>query len=89
MCVAIIEAHGGDNKLSEARNKKGETPLFLAALHGHKDAFLYLHFCCTDQSSGLWKRTSDGETVLHCTIRREHFGYLLLILIHFIFTLCS
>ncbi|KAI9118912.1 hypothetical protein K1719_009587 [Acacia pycnantha] len=73
MCVAIAEAHGRDNKLTEARNKKGETPLFLAALQGHKDAFLFLHhFRCPDQSSRLWQR-SDGETVLHCTIRREHF----------------
>ncbi|KAI9119137.1 hypothetical protein K1719_009812 [Acacia pycnantha] len=73
MCVAIAEAHGGDNKLSEARNKQGETPLFLAALHGHKDAFLFLHHFGSDQSSRLWNRTSDNETVLHCTIRREHF----------------
>ncbi|KAI9119327.1 hypothetical protein K1719_010002 [Acacia pycnantha] len=77
MCKAIAEAQGGYHnqlKIEEARNKNKETPLFLAALHGHKDAFLYLHSRCPDhQSSGLWKRTSDGETVLHCTIRREHF----------------
>ncbi|KAK4263368.1 hypothetical protein QN277_028790 [Acacia crassicarpa] len=72
-CKAIGEAQrGGNNQLMiEARNNKGETPLFLAALHGHNDAFFYLHSCCPNQS-GLWKR-SDGETVLHCTIRREHF----------------
>ncbi|KAI9126191.1 hypothetical protein K1719_002612 [Acacia pycnantha] len=74
MCKAIAEAQGGgDNQLMiEARNKEGETPLFLAALHGHNDAFLYLHFRCPHQSRP-WKRTSDGETVLHCTISREHF----------------
>ncbi|KAI9119350.1 hypothetical protein K1719_010025 [Acacia pycnantha] len=74
MCKAIAEAQGSaDSQLMiEARNKEGETPLFLAALHGHNDAFLYLHFCCPDQFSRLWQR-NDGETVLHCTIRREHF----------------
>ncbi|KAK4280035.1 hypothetical protein QN277_011713 [Acacia crassicarpa] len=75
MCVAIAEAQvrGGNTLMVEARNEKGETPLFLAALHGHKDAFLYLHILCPDQSRRLWKRAGDGETVLHCTIRREHF----------------
>lgn len=79
MCACIAEARGGNNLL-EARNKKGETPLFLAALHGHKHAFLYLNSRCPgDHSSRLWKRTSDGETVLHCTIHRELFGSLLLV----------
>ncbi|XP_054796559.1 uncharacterized protein LOC129301951 [Prosopis cineraria] len=73
MCVSIAEADQGNHKPIEARNKKGETPLFLAALHGHMEAFLYLYSRCPDKSSGPCKRTSDGETVLHCTIRREHF----------------
>ncbi|XP_028758444.1 uncharacterized protein LOC114717473 [Neltuma alba] len=70
-CIAEAERN---TQLIEARNKEGETPLFLAALHGHMDAFLYLHSCCPDPSSRLWKRSSDGETILHCTIRPDHFG---------------
>ncbi|KAI9126574.1 hypothetical protein K1719_002170 [Acacia pycnantha] len=73
MCKAIAKARDVyDDRLIEARNKQGETPLFLAALHGHKDAFLYLN-SLFHKFSILWRRTSDGETVLQCTIRREHF----------------
>ncbi|XP_028794229.1 serine/threonine-protein phosphatase 6 regulatory ankyrin repeat subunit C-like [Neltuma alba] len=81
MCKCIAEAQR-DTQLIEARNEKGETPLFLAALHGHMDAFLYLHSRCPDPSSGLWKRSSDGETILHCTIGREHFGWVAFEIIH-------
>ncbi|KAI9082872.1 hypothetical protein K1719_035202 [Acacia pycnantha] len=75
MCKAIAQAlvDRDNTRMVEARNKNGETPLFLAALHGHMDAFLYLHDLWPDQSNRLWKRAGDGETVLHCTICREHF----------------
>ncbi|KAI9119396.1 hypothetical protein K1719_010071 [Acacia pycnantha] len=74
MCRCIAEAQGGgDNKLIEARNKSQETPLYLAALHGHKDAFLYLHSRCADKTVGPCRRGGDGDTVLHCTIRRDYF----------------
>ncbi|XP_028791241.1 ankyrin repeat-containing protein At5g02620-like [Neltuma alba] len=72
MCKCIAEAQR-DTQLIEARNKEGETPLFLAALQGEEEAFLYLHSRCPDPSRRLWKRSSDGETILHCTIRRDHF----------------
>lgn len=79
MCKCIAEAQGGDDnyKLIEARNKVQETPLYLAALHGHKDAFLYLQSLCADKSVGPCRRGSDGDTVLHCTIRRDHFGLII------------
>ncbi|KAK4281208.1 hypothetical protein QN277_012730 [Acacia crassicarpa] len=74
MCRCIAEAQGGgDCKLIEARNRNQETPLYLAALHGYKDAFLYLYSRCADKTVGPCRRGSDGDTVLHCTIRRDYF----------------
>lgn len=80
MCKCIVEAHQGGHvdhnyKLIEARNKNQETPLYLAAVHGHKDAFRFLQSHCDDKSVGPCRRGSDGDTVLHCTISRDHFGY--------------
>ena len=62
------------------RNKVGESPLFLAAFHGHKPSFLYLHLLFlaaqdTDfETSNPVYRRNDGETALHCAIRWEYFG---------------
>ncbi|XP_028799240.1 espin-like [Neltuma alba] len=59
------------------RNNVGETPLFLAALNGHQQTFLYLHSTCMEVEpmlpASIWKR-NDGDTILHFTIRRKHFG---------------
>ncbi|XP_054790090.1 uncharacterized protein LOC129295577 [Prosopis cineraria] len=73
MCECIAEALGGECNLIVARNKNQETPLYLAALQGHKDAFMCLHSRCPDKSVGPCRRGSDGDTVLHSTIRRDHF----------------
>ncbi|XP_028758440.1 uncharacterized protein LOC114717469 [Neltuma alba] len=75
MCESIAQAQpqGADSNLIVARNKKGETPLYLAALQGHTEAFLYLYDRCADKSVGPFRRTRDGDTVLHCTIRQDHF----------------
>ncbi|XP_050364603.1 uncharacterized protein LOC126783223 [Argentina anserina] len=57
-------------------NKDKETPLFLAALHGKKDAFLYLHYICTPEKSRPnydYCRRGDGETILHCAIAGDYF----------------
>ncbi|XP_028790148.1 uncharacterized protein LOC114746127 [Neltuma alba] len=66
-----------DERLALKSNKEGETPLFLAALNGHKDTFQYLHSVCskisTTRFSELWRR-ENGDTILHCTIQREYFG---------------
>ena len=70
MCRSIIDKTDSKTSLS-ARNKEGETPLFKAALHGHKEAFLYFHYICG--SSDYCKR-NDGETILHCAISEEYFG---------------
>ncbi|PON92521.1 Transmembrane protein [Trema orientale] len=52
------------------RNDKGETPLFLAALHGKRDAFIYLHSLSKDE---YLVRRNDGDTVLHAAITGEYF----------------
>lgn len=66
-----------DESLVCEHNNEGETPLFLAALLGHQPAFLFLHSICKEKEpllpSSMWKRT-NGDTILHCTIRRKHFG---------------
>uniref|UniRef100_A0A7N2N5J5 Uncharacterized protein n=1 Tax=Quercus lobata TaxID=97700 RepID=A0A7N2N5J5_QUELO len=60
------------------RNNAGESPLFLAAFHGHKPNFLYLKSLCPDpdsnpgQSNPFYRR-KDGETILHCAIKWEYF----------------
>ncbi|KAL4604635.1 hypothetical protein ACB092_10G205200 [Castanea dentata] len=60
----------------DARNKAGESPLFLAAFYGHKDIFLCLHKLLVDTettSINPFYRRNDGETILHSAIRWEYF----------------
>ena len=81
------------------RNNVGESPLFLAAFHGYKPIFLYLHLLLLKASDTDIKsidpayRRNDGETALHCAIRWEYFGehfftspsYYLSIILYFFF----
>ncbi|KAI4301211.1 hypothetical protein L6164_034512 [Bauhinia variegata] len=78
MCQRIVLI---DPMLVVDRNNNRETPLFLAALHGHKETFLYLHSVASSMFSSEdtlmkltrpWRRLG-GETILHCTIQREYF----------------
>lgn len=71
MCHCIAQKH---KDLVGARNKLAETPLFLAALHGKKDAFLCLHKICGPDEGSKYCRKNDGETILHCAIAGEYFG---------------
>ena len=75
MCRIITEFHSAEysTTLLSVRNNEGETPLFSAALHGHKNAFLYLHSICRDERSNYCKR-SNGDSILHCAISEEHYG---------------
>nr|XP_029150055.1 E3 ubiquitin-protein ligase MIB2-like [Arachis hypogaea] len=72
-------------ELRTLKNKKGETPLFFAALNWHKEAFAYLHH--THESLPITfpelVRDHDGDTILHCAIRREHFDLAVIILHYF------
>ena len=62
------------------RNKAGETPLFLAAFHGYKPIFLYLHMALLEDTDTDFMsvdpgyRRGGGETALHCAIKWEYFG---------------
>ncbi|XP_028789083.1 serine/threonine-protein phosphatase 6 regulatory ankyrin repeat subunit C [Neltuma alba] len=76
MCKKI----GGVNpSLIAKRNKAGETPLFLAALHGHRKAFLWLHYQYmeTGVSSTEYAHCirDNHDTILHCAIAEEHLVY--------------
>lgn len=76
MCNLLLSK---DPKLIETRNTDGETPLFLAAMHGEKDTFYSLHPKCP--ITGLDTkyitrhcRKNDGNTILHVSIQGEHLG---------------
>ncbi|CAL5419640.1 unnamed protein product [Camellia sinensis] len=88
MCVSIASTH--PDTMGE-RNNDGETPLFLAALHGMKNAFFALCYYCSLEEEGnifahnpkiftFGRRNTDGRTVLHCAIDGEYFdlGYLII-----------
>ncbi|QHN91374.1 NF-kappa-B inhibitor cactus [Arachis hypogaea] len=76
---------GNEHGDTPLHNKKGETPLFLAALNCYKEAFAYLHH--THQSLPITLpelvRDHDGDTILHCAIRREYFDLAVIILHYF------
>ncbi|KAL6208675.1 hypothetical protein ACLB2K_019622 [Fragaria x ananassa] len=73
MCKCIAK----DHSLVDILNKDKETPLFLAALHGKKDAFLCLHYIRTpnkpDPEYYSYCRREDGDTILHCEISGDYF----------------
>ncbi|KAL3621057.1 hypothetical protein CASFOL_035969 [Castilleja foliolosa] len=59
------------------RNLTNETPLFVAAQHGKRDAFLCLHEMYhktedRDPDESLCRR-KDGDTILHSAISIQHF----------------
>ncbi|KAJ4722999.1 Ankyrin repeat protein [Melia azedarach] len=62
-----------DPTLVAARNKESETPLFSAALHGKKTAFLCLH-SFNQQNDGSLCRKSNGDTILHSAISGEYYS---------------
>ncbi|XP_065617122.1 uncharacterized protein LOC111993465 isoform X2 [Quercus suber] len=71
MCECIAKV---DPSLVGARNDDNETPFFLAALSGKKDAFLRLHQICGTENGYEYSRRKDGDTILHCAIAGDYFG---------------
>ncbi|XP_028755538.1 uncharacterized protein LOC114714913 [Neltuma alba] len=61
-------------------NNAGETPLFLAALHGNREVFLWLHYHIPQDPSSSrdahYKRDDNNDTIndtiLHCAIAGGH-----------------
>ncbi|RVW35651.1 hypothetical protein CK203_108165 [Vitis vinifera] len=70
MCKCITDK---DRKLVGFPNSKAETPLFLAALRGQKEAFLFLHGMCESSERHDYCRRDDGRNILHCVIDEEYF----------------
>ena len=69
MCRLIIDI---SKSMINTYNNEGESPLFVAALHGHKEAFLYLHSECGPNEDYFIRK--NGDTILHCAIAEEHHG---------------
>ncbi|XP_022735599.1 uncharacterized protein LOC111288931 [Durio zibethinus] len=63
-----------DHSLIAECNNENETPLFLAAHFGHKDAFLCLHFLYKGSRSEILRRKANGDTILHAAIKGEFFS---------------
>ncbi|KAM3688750.1 hypothetical protein ACJW31_10G174700 [Castanea mollissima] len=85
ICILLAAKHDCFSEVKDLvvqelfRNKAGESPLFLAAFHGNRQIFLYLHLLLLEASDKDLKsidpayRRNDGETALHCAIRWEYF----------------
>ena len=77
MCSCLANAHPS---LVTTFNVDNETPLFLAAVYGKKDAFLCMHHIYTPtlvdvpQKRYNYCRRNNGDTILHCAISGDHFG---------------
>jgi len=63
-----------DPILISYRNFEGETPLFLAAVYGKREAFICLHGRHQDKDDYSVSRKNNGDTILHSAISSEYFG---------------
>ncbi|XP_075642800.1 uncharacterized protein LOC142614140 isoform X3 [Castanea sativa] len=68
-CICVAEA---EPSMGNERNKEGKSPLFLAALLGRTEIFFHLHSICERHLDTSYYRKEDGETILHCAIKREY-----------------
>ncbi|KAL5077377.1 hypothetical protein RYX36_016361 [Vicia faba] len=89
ICECIIGMNGERKYLIDIDNNNGESPLFLAALSWQKRTFVYLfNFkpsksdCDVDGNYSYSKDLirSNGDSILHCAIRREFFDLALIII---------
>ncbi|CAN6561253.1 unnamed protein product [Malus baccata var. baccata] len=76
MCSCLANGHPS---LVTTFNVDNETPLFLAAVYGKKDAFLCMHHIYIptlgDDHGKRYNycRRSNGDTILHCAISGDYF----------------
>uniref|UniRef100_A0A2N9JC16 PGG domain-containing protein n=1 Tax=Fagus sylvatica TaxID=28930 RepID=A0A2N9JC16_FAGSY len=61
------------NPMAHKAKLTSETPFFLAALYGKKEAFLCLHELCGTENGYNYCRRKDGDTILHCAISGDYF----------------
>ncbi|XP_017428407.1 uncharacterized protein LOC108336456 isoform X2 [Vigna angularis] len=79
ICQIIVGENRKRIYLAKLKNKDGETPFFQAALNWKKQAFAYL----SDHSATLQDLVREnGDSILHCAIRREYFD-LAVIIVHY------
>ncbi|KAF5462651.1 hypothetical protein F2P56_018639 [Juglans regia] len=95
LCKSVVNETTGQLGLSfmEARNFKGETPLFRAVLSGKKEVFIFLHKVYQENNlsyNDLSCRNVDDDTILHVAIATKCFDLALEIitlypkLVHFV-----
>ncbi|WVY89483.1 hypothetical protein V8G54_034997 [Vigna mungo] len=78
ICKWIIGTDKERIYLVSQRNKHGENPLIGAAINWKKQAFAYLSNL-SDHNAPLQDLVQDnGDTILHCAIMREYFGFFLI-----------
>ncbi|KAL2322799.1 hypothetical protein Fmac_027178 [Flemingia macrophylla] len=83
ICEFIVGTdHNKRKDLVKIHNNEGENPLFLAALSWHKQTFLYLSSLMPEEDVNYVKDLirSNGDSILHCAIRREFFDLALIIM---------
>lgn len=74
ICKFIIGENEERMDLMRLKNKRGETPLFQAAINWQKQAFAYLGHISRDTVVLADLVRDDGDSILHCAIEREFFG---------------
>ena len=74
LCKCVIGNKGERLYLMRLNNNMGETPLFLAALNWNKEAFVYLSDISKDNVTLDDLVRQNGDSILHCAIKREYFG---------------
>ncbi|BAT81008.1 hypothetical protein VIGAN_03064700, partial [Vigna angularis var. angularis] len=83
ICQIIVGKNPEDRTyLVECKNKDGETPLFQAALNGKKQTFAYLSKLFDHSARWQYLVRENGDSILHCAIRREYFD-LAVIIVHY------
>ncbi|XP_028790149.1 uncharacterized protein LOC114746128 [Neltuma alba] len=76
LCERIVGVLSTAEQISRPvmeRNNEGETPVFLAAVHGHWEVFLLLNLFVELEHATTAYVKSNGDSVLHLTIQRKYF----------------
>ncbi|XP_047179769.1 uncharacterized protein LOC124846508 [Vigna umbellata] len=82
ICQIIVGENRKRIYLAKLKNKDGETPLFQAALNWKKQTFAYLSYLYGHSAPMQDLVRYNGDSILHCAIRREYFD-LAVIIVHY------